>query len=316
MFPLETFKSAFVLIAFLQEFINPEPNIAQSNYFGNGVPDPTKEKYDRGMKHELNNHGDWHTYSFEWLPSSLKWFIDGRLVRELTPAMTSVPHHYPQSPMDVRVGIWAGGDETNNEPGTVEWAGGPTDFSKAPFDAVIESISVEDYSTGKFYGYADKSGKLESIYSEGGKIFGAPGNGGSPPVPPPSSTKTFVPSSSTSTTKPPPSTTKSTTTPAPTQTDDDESNSTESSTSSKPTSTSKPSSEDSPVTSATTSSTTKSGFETITTSKDEPTGTPETPAPSGSVVPEENDSFAVSNFRASGSGLALVVFGLAMGWLL
>lgn len=62
---------------------------------------------------------------------------------------------------------------------SLEWAGGETDFSGAPYTMQIRSASVTDYSTGKAYKYGDKSGKWESIEAVDGKVHGAgtPGSG-------------------------------------------------------------------------------------------------------------------------------------------
>ena len=44
--------------------------------------------------------------------------------------------NYPQTPVNVRIGIWAGGDPAN-DPGTIEWSGGETDYSAGPFTMVL-----------------------------------------------------------------------------------------------------------------------------------------------------------------------------------
>jgi hypothetical protein len=64
--------------------------------------------------------------------------------------------------MTLRLGNWAGGDKTQPQ-GTIDWAGGPTDYSKGPFTMSVKSVRVEDYSSGKEYTYTDKSGSWESI---------------------------------------------------------------------------------------------------------------------------------------------------------
>ena len=30
----------------------------------------------------FNTSADYHVYAFEWLPTSVKWFVDGTMVRE------------------------------------------------------------------------------------------------------------------------------------------------------------------------------------------------------------------------------------------
>lgn len=74
---------------------------------------------------------------------------------------------YPQSPMNVRIGVWAAGDKANDNY-TVEWAGGEIDYEGGPYTMVVQSIRVNDYSTGKEYSYGDHSGSWESIKIEPG----------------------------------------------------------------------------------------------------------------------------------------------------
>ena len=84
--------------------------------------------------------------------------------------------NYPQTPVNVRIGIWAGGDPAN-DPGTIEWSGGETDYSAGPFTMVLEKIEVVNENPAKSYSYGDLTGDYQSI-----KIDGSGGsvNGGSP----------------------------------------------------------------------------------------------------------------------------------------
>jgi len=70
--------------------------------------------------------------------------------------------------MGVRLGIWAGGDPTGNSNGTVEWAGGVTNYKEGPFTMTVAGLYVEDFSTGKSYTFGDKTGSWESIQIEAG----------------------------------------------------------------------------------------------------------------------------------------------------
>jgi hypothetical protein len=86
----------------------------QSNYFGKGITD----SFNRGATHDnQGNHDDFHTYTIDWTSSQIVWQIDGKTVRVLTPD-TAATNQYPQTPMMVRVGVWAGGDP-NNPQGTI-----------------------------------------------------------------------------------------------------------------------------------------------------------------------------------------------------
>ncbi|CEO60937.1 Putative Cell wall glucanase [Penicillium brasilianum] len=140
---------------------------AQTNYFGKG----DTSSYNRGAYHANNgNHDEFHTYSVDWTSSQIVWAIDGTTVRVLTPA-TADTNQYPQTPMMIKVGVWAGGDSDNSQ-GTIDWAGGLTDYSKGPYKMYLKSMTVTDYSTGNSYSYGDQSGSWESITANGGKVNG------------------------------------------------------------------------------------------------------------------------------------------------
>lgn len=129
----------------------------QSNYFSKG----NTKTYDRGQYHPtlplpVDN---FHTYTIDWTPDALTWSLDGNVVRTLP---SDNPQGYPQTPMQIIAGVWAGGDPDNAQ-GTIEWAGGLTDFSEAPFTMNIRLIVVSDYSLGSKYTYSDQSGTWKSI---------------------------------------------------------------------------------------------------------------------------------------------------------
>ncbi|KAJ5702074.1 hypothetical protein N7488_009622 [Penicillium malachiteum] len=149
------------------EWLGVDNDKAQTNYFGKG----DTSTYSRGaFSDNAGNHEAFHTYSVDWTSEEIVWAIDGKTVRVLTPS-TADTNQYPQTPMMIKVGVWAGGDP-NNAKGTIQWAGGETDYSKGPFVMYMKSLSVTDYSTGSSYTYSDKSGTWQSIVSDGGKING------------------------------------------------------------------------------------------------------------------------------------------------
>jgi len=149
------------------EFIGGNTGQVESNYFGKG--DTTS--YNRAYYHNVSNpQSIYHTYTVEWTPDSIQWIIDGNSVRTLTPTEAEGGSRFPQTPMRVRLGIWAGGDPSNG-PGTVEWAGGPTDYSAAPFSMSIQSVQITNYSPGSSYTYGDNSGSYQSIQVAGGALL-------------------------------------------------------------------------------------------------------------------------------------------------
>ncbi|KAF9875209.1 glycosyl hydrolase family 16 [Colletotrichum karsti] len=134
-------------------------NDALSNYFGKGVED-----FKNGAEHPVTGsiHDDFHNYTTVWTKDQLEWWVDGNMVRKLLPADANNTKAYPQTPMRLSLGIWAGGDP-RMAPGTREWAGGDTDYAAGPYTMYVKSAQVTDYSSGKEYSFGDKSGSWESI---------------------------------------------------------------------------------------------------------------------------------------------------------
>ncbi|KAL7276747.1 hypothetical protein RUND412_000244 [Rhizina undulata] len=152
------------------EWLGGKPLEAQSNYFGKG----NTATYDRGAFHNVTAT-DFHTYGFEWTEQMINWTIDGQVVRTLLPSQVK-GDYYPQTPMQCRIGAWSGGDPAN-QPGVIEWAGGPTDYSKGPYDMIVQRIYVQDYSSGKEYHYGDQTGSWKSIQAIDGVVGAGPQTG-------------------------------------------------------------------------------------------------------------------------------------------
>ncbi|KAJ6144544.1 hypothetical protein N7470_008439 [Penicillium chermesinum] len=118
------------------EQISTYPTSIQTDYFGKG----NTTAYDRDTTVPvINPETEFHTYSLDWTPSRINWLLDGEVI-----------------------GIWAGGDPSNGE-GTIEWAGGVTDYSAAPFTMYVESVNVTNYYPASSYTYTDKTGAYTSI---------------------------------------------------------------------------------------------------------------------------------------------------------
>jgi hypothetical protein len=151
------------------EWLGGSPDDVQSNYFGKGQT----TTYDRAAVHAIADTQDnFHTYTTEWTENQIIWSIDNNVVRVLNKGEAN--GQYPQTPMQLKIGSWAGGASSNTE-GTISWAGGLTDFSAGPFSMYVTTVSIVDYSTGSSYSYGDQSGTWESIVSSGGKINGNSG---------------------------------------------------------------------------------------------------------------------------------------------
>ncbi|KAK4187230.1 glycoside hydrolase [Podospora australis] len=172
------------------EWLGGDNAQVQHNYFSKGCV----ETYDRGgFSPVADPINQFHTYTIKWTPEQLDWIIDGAVVRTLKNTGIEGCSGYPQSPMQIKLGTWVAGRKDAPQ-GTIDWAGGLTDFKNGPFDGYYQSLRIQDYMGGQNeateYHYTDKSGKWESI-----KVVGGDGA-----APKPSST-TSKAVSSTATTK-------------------------------------------------------------------------------------------------------------------
>lgn len=169
------------------EWLGGDDAHVQSNYFGKGIT----TSYNRGAFHEApNNHDEFHMYSIDWTSEQIVWQIDGVTVRAMTYAEAETGQ-YPQTPMFIKVGTWSGGDPSN-PPGTIQWAGGYTNYAAGPYTMYLKSIAATDYSTGSQYTYSGTTGTWQSIRSTGGTINsnGTPANPASTIAAPPAPTIT------------------------------------------------------------------------------------------------------------------------------
>lgn len=145
------------------EFLGGYPTELQTMYFGKG------ERADGAAVTVTtdNNQENFITYTVDWSANRIIWSVAGEQVRVLE--YNDADGYYPQTPMMLKMGIWAGGDPDNAE-GTISWAGGETDYSDGPFSMTVQSVVVTDYSTGSEYKYGNESGLWQSIESVGGEV--------------------------------------------------------------------------------------------------------------------------------------------------
>lgn len=141
------------------EFMGGNNSYVETNYFGKG----NTTSYTRAIYYPVQTPQDtFHNYTLDWSAEKLDWYVDGNIVRTLMYADANGGEDFPQTPMTLRLGIWAGGDPSLPN-GTIEWAGGVTDYSKAPFTMTVKSVRVSDASRGTEYKYGDTSGSWQSI---------------------------------------------------------------------------------------------------------------------------------------------------------
>ncbi|KUJ20621.1 concanavalin A-like lectin/glucanase [Mollisia scopiformis] len=153
------------------EWLGADDTQVESNFFGKG----NTTTYDRAIYHPVTDPiGTMTTYTIDWTADSIKWYIGSNLVRTLNygDALALYGKNYPQTPMRVKMGSWVGCADAAaaSNPataGTCSWAGGPADFSKAPFTMSVKSVTIEDYGCGGDYTYTDMTGSWQSIKSSG-----------------------------------------------------------------------------------------------------------------------------------------------------
>lgn len=122
-----------------------------------------------------NNQNEFHKYALNWTAESLTWIVDDKPTRTLNFADANGGKNYPQTPCNVRLGNWPGGD--SKDEGTRQWAGGNVTYNEAPFTMTVKSIKVINYSPGTEYKWTDKTGDYESIkVIDAGNKEGAPEN--------------------------------------------------------------------------------------------------------------------------------------------
>lgn len=147
-----------------QEALGGNYNHIETNYFGKG----DTSTYNRATWPAVAPPAQdtFHTYTVNWQKDAITWAIDGNVIRTLNYADAQGGSRYPQTPMRVRIGVWAGGDP-NNAPGTIAWAGGPTDYQQAPFTMYVKSVQITNANPADSYTYTDNSGSWQSIQMSG-----------------------------------------------------------------------------------------------------------------------------------------------------
>ncbi|KAK8155203.1 concanavalin A-like lectin/glucanase domain-containing protein, partial [Phyllosticta citrichinensis] len=144
------------------EFLGGVNSAVQTNYFGKG----NTTSYDRMQQFDVATpQTTAHTYAVDWTASRIQWLVDGAVVRTLAYADANAGATYPQTPANVRLGIWAGGDKANGD-GTISWAGGQTTYDAAagmPWSMYVEKVKVTNYNPAAAYSYSDTSGSSGSI---------------------------------------------------------------------------------------------------------------------------------------------------------
>jgi beta-glucanase (GH16 family) len=140
------------------EFLGGRDAEVQTNYYGKASTDNTQSMTFPAP----NNQAEFHNYTVHWTPESIEWYVNDVAVRTLKYSDADGGETFPQTPMRVKLGIWAGGDPDNAE-GTIEWAGGETDYDGVPYTMTVQKIKIENLNPAESYTYDDDSGSYKSI---------------------------------------------------------------------------------------------------------------------------------------------------------
>ena len=82
------------------EILGKDPHSIQLNYFVDGNGDHAAL-----VPLEFDTSREVSDYAFEWLPDSLRWYVNGRLTREI---LASEGHKLPARPGNIFISIWNG----------------------------------------------------------------------------------------------------------------------------------------------------------------------------------------------------------------
>lgn len=108
------------------EIMGKDPTKMQVNYWTNGVEHPVD--IDLGF----DSSADFHTYVFEWKPSSITWFVDGVQVHQETGTKGALPTH----PSKLMMNYWP--SQGWDKAGTFTYNG--------PSEAVYDYVKYTPYS--------------------------------------------------------------------------------------------------------------------------------------------------------------------------
>lgn len=174
--------TAFILLSDVKdeidyEWVGTELDIAQTNYYFQGIPDYT---HSANITDVSDTNANFHEYEIQWTPDDITWLVDGKVGRVQKKSdtwnATANQWDFPQTPARLQLSIWPGGASTNAK-GTIDWAGGPIDWNSADIQrdgyyyATFGEVDIECYQTnsppgtnsGKSYTYKDARGTNDTV---------------------------------------------------------------------------------------------------------------------------------------------------------
>ncbi|KAI0127310.1 glycoside hydrolase family 16 protein, partial [Xylariales sp. AK1849] len=150
--------TAFILLSDVKdeidyEWVGTELDIAQTNYYFQGIPDYTHSANITGVS---DTNANFHEYEIRWTPDDITWLVDGQVGRTQKKSdtwnATANQWDFPQTPARLQLSIWPGGANTN-APGTISWAGGPINWDSDDikrdgyYYATFGEVTIECYQT-------------------------------------------------------------------------------------------------------------------------------------------------------------------------
>lgn len=134
--PQDGIVSTFSLVsnvgdAALWQFSGNNGSRLNTNYFASGNESPIGREHNGGKDFSF---GDFHTYGIRWYPDSLKFTLDGKVVR--TVKRSKAHGKYPNTPARLQLTTWSTSDSSKEQ--VRKWAGMP-------------SYDTESYKNNGFY---------------------------------------------------------------------------------------------------------------------------------------------------------------------
>ncbi|KAF9907070.1 hypothetical protein EC991_011374, partial [Linnemannia zychae] len=127
------------------EWVGRDPTEVQSNYYWRtpASMDPKDIDYSHSRRQDIGTHHsqEYQTYTIEWLPDSLTWSINGKVIRTLLRSEVNGTK-YPDTPSQIQFSIWDGG---LSDLETRDWAGGPTAWEEGqpPYEMMVDWVDIK-----------------------------------------------------------------------------------------------------------------------------------------------------------------------------
>jgi beta-glucanase (GH16 family) len=122
------------------EWVGKNRHEVQTNYYYNTKADGPDYSNGRMTALPFDTTAEFHTYTIEWTPDWIAWYVDDQLIRKSHRRYTlrNGVYRFPTRAAKVSFNVWDGG---MGPEGTAKWAGTPTDWSDPNR---IYTLSIKD----------------------------------------------------------------------------------------------------------------------------------------------------------------------------